>query len=1135
MSRPESTHERALRKLLNSHVEEGVPSDHDLWSKIDRRLDAPSAVSQKAEAPTWVSAASTHEGVRPSRFGNAFRMAFGLAGFALLLAITTFSISRLAQRGDNPSSQFPTPDANATDGPLSDTLLFTIPVGVDGLRLNETGVYKPGGFAIADDGTFWIADGENRILQYSRQGEPLRVIAPFPNVNRIHSLATSKSDLLILAATAQQRVVHRVGIDGRVITTYPLPDFITSVDGIITGTEGEVLLISDFYNPYYSGAGLSTSFHPNPTNEALEGYFTSFWQIADANGEFDPEPWEGYKRGGHVYTALVDRKSQDSIPTGYVAVDGKRTPVTVRYTLTGLRVLAANADGSFYVLVEERDEAVTPAAGAKPNYRTLLHFDISGRLMRHTQLSTPDQDVQVGPDGQVYSAVARRSDPGAVPDRVEIIQLGFYDASEPLLPPAISTPDTVGPTPAPTSPAPPLPVPSGEVYNTPVPPPPAPTPVWDLRSLAFNATIIAEAHIIGSETRPHMYTIIFYVDEWYKNDYGSGNTLRLAFDTRKNWDRLVYLLRNLIGSQQASGSHRFMLFLTGAGGGDLFITGDTAGVFYLRNEYGGIVEAGDDTPQYQGMSIQRFKEELRAVLPATPTPAPPTSTPLPTPADGRPVSLIRQGDGYKVYVHRGVVRLVPHGSDGWIEPDQLRFDWSTAREPYTGTQYIANLKIGTVEIYTYPKWMGMGVYGNFPSPAKKHILLLDGATEDVWGASLYDVDRDERVVVFDRKPETPQWANPEVHGQERALSPGSPTWLDEKQFLLPISYFPSEMGPADGNWGRGAILLLGNVDTRQLRVIAREANVHMAARGKPLLYQTGGLSGPLYMLLPPYTGNAVTITAGGPWIRDVSATPDGRHVAWVESTPPPGDWSHTRLPSTCVSCGSGVPKDPEPENTTIAIWDASTGQPIRHKVSGLVWSLGTAAFYNPYSSTARRSLTWGADGNTLYHATHAPGNSSLHSITPGGKPTLLASHPWDGAIHFLGETGDGALLYMANGRKYFAAGDVVRRRPDGRLEVLHTDLSHNMLWLEEGKWLEVLGGEGEVLVFDLGTGTERKARFGSLSPNPGELGWASVRDLVSISPDGKWAAYAGSNSDAVIMSPNGASDRGREVLIVPLK
>lgn len=199
---------------------------------------------------------------------------------------------------------------------------------------------------------------------------------------------------------------------------------------------------------------------------------------------------------------------------------------------------------------------------------------------------------------------------------------------------------TVAPTPATTVESLLLPDPMATAVLPTVPPAdtstPTPKPLWDLESLTSNANVVAEARIIGSETRPNSFTFIFYVRDWYKNEHKvKDNIVRLTLDTTKNWDNLVSPPRNLIGSTDGPGSHKFILFLQGTPD-NYSIVGETVGIFFLRE--GRSVQAGVGAEQYQEMPIQDFKEEIRALLNITPTPPPPTSTPLPTPDDGRPVS-----------------------------------------------------------------------------------------------------------------------------------------------------------------------------------------------------------------------------------------------------------------------------------------------------------------------------------------------------------------------------------------------------------------------------------------------------------------------------------------------------------------
>jgi Tol biopolymer transport system component len=50
-----------------------------------------------------------------------------------------------------------------------------------------------------------------------------------------------------------------------------------------------------------------------------------------------------------------------------------------------------------------------------------------------------------------------------------------------------------------------------------------------------------------------------------------------------------------------------------------------------------------------------------------------------------------------------------------------------------------------------------------------------------------------------------------------------------------------------------------------------------------------------------------------------------------------------------------------------------------------------------------------------------------------------------------------------------------------------------------------------------------------------QLGWTNVSTLTPLSPDGRWIAYAGSQSDAIGVDRDGHPDRGRTVHIVRVK
>lgn len=721
----------------------------------------------------------------------------------------------------------------------------------------------------------------------------------------------------------------------------------------------------------------------------------------------------------------------------------------------------------------------------------------------------------------IFIVIAPYPHPLSTPPPVAVART-FLNTSIPIPTPVVSSLTSGGTTLLPG------PVPTEEVYSTPtLSPMPTPEPRWNLRTLLAGVRIVAQARIIGSEKRPGSYTFIFYVSEWYKNEPGiRDNTVRLTLDTSKNWDKLAYLPRNLIGSDSMSEPFNFMLFLDGNAGA-YSILAETAGIFYLRGDTG--VETGAGAEQYQGMPVKLFKEALVAALPASPTPLPASPTPRPTPADGSPVSLIKVGDRYEVYVHRGVLRFGVGGMPVWLGPSRIQVLWSSGKAPYEGASYVVDVHAGTIQKYT-PTQAQLMAYSGLTSADGKYALGMKEGTEDVWGVVLYNTATKEEQTVYDRHASVPQWAGSNVHEPGVPLSPGSPIWLSADTFILQLG-----ASPATGLPVVKARLLLVSAASHKVRLLTKEGYSYSARYGMPLVYQTGDINGPLYILRAPYTGTPVKLTGGGPWIRDWTATPDGRRVAWVEAKAPPGDWSQ-RLPSACIPCGSR--KDPEPQVQAIAIWDAATGKVSRHKPTGLVWTLGSAYF------TQREGLHWRADGSAILYATHtagSPGRSALYSVKPGGQPQLLAQHPWDGSINFLGEGGGGSIYYYVTGRKYYASGDLVRRMPDGALQVLHDNVSFNTWWVEPGKWLAALA-DGGVTVHDFATGSTRRALFPGKSPSPDELGGITVQNLVPVSPDGAWAAYAALSSDVPdptlygLPTPIGTQpDQGPGVLIVPVK
>jgi hypothetical protein len=104
------------------------------------------------------------------------------------------------------------------------------------------------------------------------------------------------------------------------------------------------------------------------------------------------------------------------------------------------------------------------------------------------------------------------------------------------------------------------------------------------------------------------------------------------------------------------------------------------------------------------------------------------------------------------------------------------------------------------------------------------------------------------------------------------------------------------------------------------------------------------------------------------------------------------------------------------------------------------------------------------------------------------------------------------------------------RQPDGTIEMLY-DTSTMYFYIDQSGRIEILQNSG-IDIVDTASGKIKKAAFPQISGTQDQIGWSSVNKLIPISPDGKWAAYAGSNSDAPSVLPDGKPDRGLVINIV---
>jgi hypothetical protein len=238
--------------------------------------------------------------------------------------------------------------------------------------------------------------------------------------------------------------------------------------------------------------------------------------------------------------------------------------------------------------------------------------------------------------------------------------------------------------------------------------------------------------------------------------------------------------------------------------------------------------------------------------------------------------------------------------------------------------------------------------------------------------------------------------------------------------------------------------------------------------------------------------------------------------------PPPGDWSNT-LPNGCCS------GDPPPTVKGIVVWDSATGKVTRFAVSEFAWSSPDVG----WSEDDR--LVWSKDGSALFYSTHpTQDRTTLHRLSLDGQVTPLVEIGVRVGLEVVAQGNDGSIYFIMVGMGCQNCAELTRRLPDGRLEVIRPN-SVPLDWhVDRQGRLETLK-DGGIAITDLTTGRSSQVNFPGVQISSSEIAWPAINGLVPISPDGRWVAYAGSQSDAVVIGPDGRPDRGRTVHITRVK
>jgi hypothetical protein len=1012
------------------------------------------------------------------------------------------------------------------------TLLFSIPVGKDGIHyITSTygyGVSTRLGFAAsAPDGTFWFQDGADRLAHYDPTGKRLGSI-PLPNdTGEPREMQIRDSGFWLFyqegVNSPEPAFIYHLAADGRQIAKYAVPDYVYRrtlgrMPSFLVGEQGQLLIRGDFTNLIPDSPQFP---NPVPTEQMPQPQIQSklYWQLSDAQGKATSMPLESYTYGGHTYTVRLPYPS-GAISKGYIKVDNVEIDLTTTYPVTACDLLHVNRDGSFFVGVLEDEQAGDPYI---LTHYTIYHYSVQGELLERAR--RPLQGNFLNGYSASFHTIFEQPEwqqrGGKEPDKIEVRRLTFYPATQPL--PTLPPPTATTP-PLPTTTLPPPPREPGKINTD------------DLRDLRAASSIVVQGRGFMQNKVPNGYDISVEVQRWL---WGSApaETKTLDFFVHDDvWAKMPSNFRDDPMTQDRKQQSAYILFLSQPMINKdcasepctlpYFLTDGPAGAFMLSGGY--IRDAG--ISKYNGWPVDAFIAAIADPKFITPTIAVPEETPTRVPG-GEPVSLVRDGEGFRLDVHEGVagfgLGIGQWATAPWIGSEHLAIRWSPLSEQGQSKSYLLNMVDGTLE---YLPW-STTEWAASSSQDGKHVVLV-GLLDKPTRINLLGMDTGKMETVLDLTPSAPQWAGADAHIWEFGTIPPSVytsiAWLDPDTFVLSLL-------PIFNNQTTeyASKLLLVNTSRREVRVLAARGTLAEPLSNGVLLWQSGGLDGGLQILTPPFTGQPATIVPGGSsWIRDWTATPDGQRVAWVEAKALPGDWSH-KLPYTCKTCGQ---KDPEPEVEAIAIWDRATGQTKRYPVQNLIWSLSDTNMMH------RANLRWRNDGSALLYATHTAdkggaenaGSTALFELSPDGRSTLLSEHAWHGQLDTLWEGNDRSIYYYVQGEKSAGTGDIIRRHPDGKFEVLYTYRGWQAWTIDRDGYLEMLTGNS-VTVTDLNTGDTRKATFSQVDPGQFDTGWGSIVTLVPMSPGAKWAAFAGSNSDAVIVSPDGTPDRGRTVYIVPVK
>jgi len=661
-------HERTVAKVLNEYVEQGVPADVNIWPLVEQRLTSAHQVAEitindaNAQQPNLRTGRAVESGTaNKSRLYGAYNMVRSmgvLMGFIILAVVTAISFAGLSNRLQNETITPTVVTTTPALGPGEGTLLLSIPAGDDEAGYITGDRIHLHGFDVAEDGTFWLVDADNRLLHYSASGErlsatniDLKANMPLPPANpqvtgepasptgtqakagygAIYDLELQGSNIWV-SSGGDANVVYKVTPAGNILAEYsPIMTFPSPVQlpegnrRLVQGGDGQ-MWVSGAPRIQKDERGISSGC---PDNCAR----TTYAKVKNFDYN-NIENVDGFPGKNKLY------KAAEGVANVIMAGEQPIT-ITITGTVSGWHIITELPDESFYVSVYTTAKDIAGVPNGPHTY--IMHYSAKGELIERAWVPPPDRsvygaerrvrDLSVGPDGALYDLRGVSFYPGPSTNRLDIVRLDMYPPSEPL--PPIPTPTDVPatpvvPTPIPTVPRPnmPLPIPS---TTAPLPPTettvPSPTPIQDLATLAQQSDVIVRAKVDFSDGQTHTQNYSLLPQEWIKNpDRIITDKLSLWILAGRDWGRQIPVPIESVPFEQKS-DKEYILFMHRAKERQwdrtpsYYVTDEfadssgikfsNAGVFSIRD--GKIDFAG--IPQYQGWTVDNFVKEIHRFAP----------------------------------------------------------------------------------------------------------------------------------------------------------------------------------------------------------------------------------------------------------------------------------------------------------------------------------------------------------------------------------------------------------------------------------------------------------------------------------------------------------------------------------------